>query len=38
MAPNMPQDSRQYSIMSYWNATETGAQTIDVAVGLFNYP
>jgi serralysin len=32
------QDTRQYSIMSYWSATKTGASTLDVAVGLANYP
>lgn len=33
------QDSRQYSIMSYWDPySNTGAQTIDAAVGLYNYP
>lgn len=32
------QDSRQFSIMSYWSATETGARPLDVWVGLANYP
>jgi serralysin len=32
------QDSRQFSIMSYWNASETGARPLDVWVGLANYP
>ena len=31
------QDSRQYTVMSYWDAYETGAQTIDWATMRFSY-
>jgi Ca2+-binding RTX toxin-like protein len=31
------QDSRQYSVMSYWDAFETGAQHIDWATMRFSY-
>jgi serralysin len=32
------QDSLQYTIMSYFSETKTGAQSIDVSVGLLNNP
>ncbi|HUP67722.1 MAG TPA: M10 family metallopeptidase C-terminal domain-containing protein [Sphingomicrobium sp.] len=32
------QDTRQYSIMSYWSASKTGSLTVDAATGLSNYP
>jgi serralysin len=46
--PNVPQtyeglaeyaqDSRQYSIMSYWDATKTGARAVNWDGLLYNYP
>jgi serralysin len=32
------QDSQQYTIMSYFSERETGAQSIDVSVGILNNP